>query len=106
MTEELKFYKSSKWQRKREEILKLDHYECQRCKHNGKYKDVKGVKSYTRAKLVHHDYRYKEYPQYALMHYVNGNRNLYSLCQSCHEIEHEDERGFIDTKDDFNEEKW
>lgn len=106
MTEELKFYKSTKWQKKREEQLKADHYECQRCKHKDKYKNVKGVLVYTKAKLVHHDFRYKEYPQYALMSYVDGKRNLYSLCQSCHEIEHEEERGMIEKPKELNEEKW
>ena len=106
MNDELKFYKSSKWLKKREQQLKDDHYECQRCMHKGKYKDVKGVRRYTKAKLVHHDFRYKQYPQYALMSYVNGQRNLYSLCQSCHEIEHEDERAMIEKPKEFNEEKW
>lgn len=106
MNDELKFYKSSKWLKKREEQLKIDHYECQRCKHKGKYRNLDGVVTYTKAKLVHHDFRYREYPQYALMSKVNGVRNLYSLCQSCHEIEHEAERGLVTTGKDFNEEKW
>lgn len=106
MNDELKFYKSAKWLHKREEVLKRDHYECQRCKHKDKYKNVNGVRTYTKAKLVHHDFRFKEYPQYALMDFVNGKRNLYSLCQSCHEIEHEAERGLIQSNEELNEEKW
>lgn len=106
MDAELRFYKSAKWLRKREEVLAKDHYECQRCKHIGKYKNVNGVRQYTKARLVHHEFRFKDYPQYALMENVNGVRNLYSLCQSCHEIEHEQERGFIDKVKELNEEKW
>lgn len=106
MFDKKKFYDSAKWKRCREEQLERDHYECQRCKHNGKYKDVQGLRRYTRATLVHHDFRFEQYPQYALKPIVNGKRNLYSLCQSCHEIEHEGERGMIKKSEDFNEEKW
>ena len=80
----LKIYKSAKWQKTRLAQLERDHNECQRCKHNGKYKDVKGTRKYTKAVLVHHDFRLKQYPQYAFTSVVNGTRNLYSLCQSCH----------------------
>lgn len=106
MNEELKIYNSTRWDKVREKQLDEDHYECQRCKHCGKYKDLKGIKKYTRAVLVHHDFRVKKYPQYAYMSMVNGKRNLYSLCQSCHEIEHEEERGIIKQVEELNEEKW
>lgn len=106
MNDELRFYKSAKWLKKREEVLIKDHYECQRCKHKDKYKNVEGVRQYTKAKLVHHDFRYRQYPQHALDEYVNGIRNLYSLCQSCHEIEHEEERRLIERPKELNEEKW
>lgn len=101
-----KFYDSALWKRTREEQLIRDHYECQRCKHQGKYKDLKGAIKYTRAVLVHHDFRLTKYPQYATMPYVNGKRNLYSLCNSCHEIEHEAERGVIQQAEELNEERW
>lgn len=106
MIDELKFYKSALWQKTRLEQLERDHYECQRCKHKGKYKDVVGQVKYTRAVLVHHDFRLKQYPQYRTTPIVNGQRNLYSLCQSCHEIEHEDERAIIAKPKELNEEKW
>lgn len=106
MDDELKFYKSSRWLKKRQEQLIADHYECQRCKHKGKYHDLDGVVKYTKATLVHHEFRYRQYPQYALMSKVNGVRNLYSLCHNCHEIEHEQERGLIKQTEDFNEERW
>lgn len=106
MIDEIKIYKSAKWKKTREEQLEKDHYECQRCKHKGKYKNVQGLVKYTRAVLVHHDFRLKQYPQYAFTSVVNGKRNLYSLCNSCHEIEHEEERGIIKQNSELNEEKW
>lgn len=102
----IKIYKSSKWAKTRLNQLETDHYECQRCKHRGKYKNLTGLVKYTRAVLVHHDYRLRQYPQYAFSPYVNGERNLYSLCQSCHEIEHEEERGLIEKPKELNEERW
>lgn len=101
-----KFYDSSKWKHIRLEQLESDHFECQRCKHCDKYSDVPGIKKYTKAVLVHHEYRFLKYPQYALKRFVGENRNLYSLCQKCHEIEHEEERGIVKYAEELNEEKW
>lgn len=106
MFNEKKFYDSALWKKCRQEQLERDHYECQRCKHQGKYKNLDGLVKYTRAVLVHHDFRLKQYPQYGLKPFVNGKRNLYSLCNSCHEIEHEQERGIIQPIKEMNEEKW
>ena len=104
--EVLKLYKTTRWKRVREEQLERDHHECQRCKHRGKYSALQGMIKYTPAVLVHHEFRVRRYPQYAYSPIVNGKRNLYSLCQTCHEIEHEEERGMIKEKEDFNEERW
>lgn len=101
-----RFYNSVAWKKVRLEQLQADHFECQRCKHRGKYKDVKGIVKYKKAVLVHHDYRFEQYPQYRLKRFVNGNRNLYSLCQDCHEIEHEEERGLVKQVEELNEERW
>lgn len=106
MFRESTIHKTYKWQKVRLEQLERDHYECQRCKHNGKYRNLDGLKKYTKATLVHHDFRVDKYPQYAFKSVVNGKRNLYSLCQSCHEIEHEAERGMIEKPKELNEEKW
>lgn len=102
----IRFYKSAAWLKVRAEQLEADHYECQRCKHMGKYKNVQTPRRYTRAVLVHHDFRVRQYPQFKLMRYVEGTRNMYSLCQRCHEIEHERERGLVKEKKELNEEKW
>lgn len=103
----VKIYKNPKWYNgTRLEQLKADRYECQRCKHRGKYSNLTGIIKYTRATLVHHDFRVEQYPEYAYQRFVNGKRNTYSLCNGCHEIEHEEERGFIKKPKPFNEERW
>ncbi len=78
-----KFYVWSKWLKKRRDILKADHYECQHCK-------ARGV--YTRATTVHHVCHVLKHPNLALEEYYMDNgqrrRNLISLCHDCHEAEH------------------
>lgn len=66
--------------------MKLDHYECQRCNHN--LFDSNEPKKISRAILVHHIYVADKYPEYKYSIYVNGKRNLVSLCFDCHEIIH------------------
>ena len=39
------FYTWTQWRRVRDEVLKLDNYECQACKQNGRHR---------RAEVVHH----------------------------------------------------
>lgn len=68
------FYRSYKWQKKREEILKRDHFECQDCKKNGKY---------TRATDIHHIKNLVDHEDLAL-----DDNNLISLCESCHNKRH------------------
>lgn len=101
-----KLYKCRKWERFRQEQLELDHYECQRCKHQGKYKDVQGTVKYTKATLVHHDFRVRRYPQYVYSRFVGNVRNTYSLCERCHEIEHTGERTPTKKTDELNKERW
>lgn len=105
MDDIIKIYKTKEWRDVREEQLKADHYECQRCKHQGKYKTVQGMVKYTPATLVHHDFRVRKYPQYCYSRFVNGKRNMYSLCEQCHEIEHSGERIPMN-KDEWNDERW
>lgn len=99
-------HKTYKWAKLSRQFRESEHFECQRCKHMGKYKNVEGTRKYTRAVLVHHDFRVEQYPQYAFTPVVNGVRNFYSLCQSCHEKEHESERGLVQSVQELNEEKW
>ncbi|SET01793.1 HNH endonuclease [Salinibacillus kushneri] len=69
------FYKSKRWKRKREVILRRDEYQCRHCRRYGKV---------TPAATVHHIYPLEDYPEYKLT-----NINLLSLCNTCHEQMHD-----------------
>lgn len=81
-----RFYNSALWLRKRDEVLSLDHHECQRCRH--KYH------RYRAADTVHHVNHFKKHPELALSVYYwepqahKRKRNLISLCHDCHEEVH------------------
>lgn len=75
-----KFYKTTEWIKKREEILKRDNYECQHCKLKGKVTNKKLT--------VHHIKHYRDEPSLALT-----DSNLITLCGACHNKEHP-EKGF------------
>ena len=68
-------YKSAKWKRKREVILKRDKYLCRECKRYGKT---------TQANTVHHIKPVEANPE---LRYDNSN--LYSCCSSCHNTFHD-----------------
>ena len=67
-------YKSKRWKKKRQTILKRDGYVCQACKRYGRRKE---------ATTVHHIKHADEYPDLA---YTDSN--LISLCEACHNKEH------------------
>lgn len=67
-------YKSVRWQRKREQILRRDRYLCQDCKRYGRRVD---------ATEVHHIKHADEYPELAFK-----ASNLVSLCAACHNKRH------------------
>lgn len=73
------FYHWGAWEALRQEVLRLDHYECQICKARGRYR---------RAEIVHHVKHLKDRPDLALSIYDRGERQLISLCRQCHEEEH------------------
>ena len=73
------FYKSMAWERKRMEVLAMDHYECQLCKQHGRYR---------KANTVHHVIELKRRPDLATSIWNNGKRQLISLCRDCHEKVH------------------
>lgn len=102
----LGLYKTKQWEQVRAEQLEADHYECQRCKHCGIYKDLQGEIKYTRATLVHHHFKVRQFPEHVYKRYVNGVRNLYSLCETCHEIEHKKDRTKAVEKKELNKERW
>ncbi|MDR3305949.1 MAG: HNH endonuclease [Clostridiales Family XIII bacterium] len=90
--ERTKFYLSRAWRRVRAEVLRIDHYECQRCKERGMY---------TKAAEVHHINKLTERKDLALSIFdEEGKRNLTSLCKTCHlEID-------AAQTEQLNEERW
>ena len=96
-TDATKFYKTTEWEKLRLQVLKLDHYECQRCK--SKYKRIK------RARYVHHVNELKDRPDLALSIYdEDGKRNLISLCFNCHEEIHDRLKDY--KKEPLTKERW
>lgn len=70
------FYSWAEWLRLREEVLRYDHYECQICKKRGKY---------SKAIIVHHVKHLRDRPDLALSIWDGEERQLVSVCKSCHE---------------------
>lgn len=77
----MSFYKSKKWQTKREKILRRDEYLCQECRRYGRT---------TAATTVHHIYPVEQYPQWQMMSW-----NLISLCTACHDKMHDRATGVL-----------
>ena len=101
-----KFYKSKEWIELRNDVLRNNHYECQHCLQHGKY---------TRAVMVHHVNEVRKRPDMALTkEYIDPitkekKRNLVSLCNPCHEAEHdrfEYHRNKYGVQKFTNEERW
>lgn len=95
-----KFYCRKEWITLRDYVMKLDKNECQKCKARNIVKA---------AVLVHHVHHVRDYPELALSIFdAAGKRNLISLCQTCHEEEHPDERHKFRRKEGTytNEEQW
>lgn len=106
-------YKRTEWKELRMKVLKMDHFECQRC--NGNYlPDPDSPRKRTKAKLVHHHFHVDEYPEYKYLIFIDKDgervRNLYSLCNDCHEYVHRDVRRRFKaeaSEDEFTtEERW
>ena len=72
MNDEL--YKSKRWEKLRQSVLRRDKYMCQYSKRYGKC---------VPATMVHHIFPVREYPQYAYEPW-----NLISLCNAAHEKMH------------------
>ena len=100
----LPFYIKKIWKDKRKIIIKRDHCECQACKRNGKIKIVKQEsKDKNQRAYVHHIKHLRDYPELAL-----DDSNLETLCFTCHELEHVNERKLFEKKKEgfTNEERW
>lgn len=76
----MEIYKTKRWQRKRQYILKRDCYQCQECKKYGRN---------TEATTVHHKKHAEEYPELAFK-----DDNLVSLCNQCHNKMHPEKGGY------------
>lgn len=79
------FYKSHEWQELRAAILFADHYECVGCRSQARISP---------AVTVHHVNEVRRRPELALSEYYTDDagkrqRNLLSLCASCHNEAHE-----------------
>ncbi|UWH93817.1 MAG: NinG protein [Bacteriophage sp.] len=78
-----RFYVWIRWKQVRQQVLKMDHNECQRCREHHRY---------TAATTVHHVNYVKRHPEMALDIWYEWHgvkkRNLISLCHECHEAVH------------------
>jgi 5-methylcytosine-specific restriction endonuclease McrA len=97
------FYSGKDWERKRIEILKRDHYECQDCiKRLREKENLRGYEHrIRRATEVHHIIELKERPELAL-----EDNNLVSLCKQCHNERHGRYAHFKPAAPRLTEEKW
>lgn len=93
----LAFYKSKEWKKLRAAVLKLDHYECQQCKKEGRY---------SKAQTVHHVHHVKDRPDLALTYMHEGKRNLVSLCRECHNKAHPEKFRKWERKEPLTPERW
>lgn len=76
------FYDWSIWRRHiRPEVLRLDRWECQKCKRAGRY---------SRGYIVHHVKHLTDAPELAASIWdpETGERQLITVCKACHESEH------------------
>lgn len=78
-TEPKSFYKSKRWQIKRQQILRRDRYLCVECSKYGRRVD---------ATTIHHIKPLEHFPELA---FVSGN--LVSLCEKCHNRMHPEKGG-------------
>ena len=102
-----RFYHSQYFRKVRKEVLREQHYECQRCKEKGTLRIVKDT--IKRSGVVHHIKYVRDYPHLALSKYYideygNKQKNLIVLCNECHEIVHD--RFAISEPTFMNEERW
>lgn len=91
------FYNSASWKKKRQEVLELDHHECQMCK-------AKGV--YTRANTVHHVKHLKDRPDLAYSIMDGKTRQLVSLCKDCHNKVHPEKLKIAESSEPITQERW
>lgn len=95
------FYDWKDWLRVREDVLNLDHRECQFCKKRGRHRA---------AVIVHHVKHLRDRPDLALSIFDSetGERQLVSLCRACHEEQHPDRglKRLAQSRPPLTEERW
>lgn len=92
------FYQWPEWKQCRNDVLQLDHHECQICKEQGRY---------CKAVIVHHRKHVKNRPDLAMSIWDGEERQLISLCKSCHEEEHpESQRQYRKIRSPLTQERW
>lgn len=86
-----KFYRSTAWLKKRQEVLERDNFECQMCKDEGKVS--KGI-------VVHHIKHLKDREDLGL-----NEDNLLTLCLYHHNVVHPEK---VNAKEEkfINRERW
>lgn len=99
---EHEFYTWPEWRREpdgiRAQVLRIDRNECQCCRRKGRYR---------KAVIVHHIKHLKDRPDLALSIFDGEDRQLESVCKSCHEAYHpESQRRCIDPTPPLTEERW
>ena len=80
----MNFYLTSKWEHKRQKILRRDGYVCQISRRYGKN---------VPAQTVHHIFPRSEFPEYSL-----ADWNLISLCKAKHDELHDRTSGTLSAK--------
>lgn len=94
------FYSWPEWKSKRAEVMQLDRNECRRCRAKGRYR---------RGTIVHHVQHLRDRPDLALSVYDpdTGERQLLTVCKSCHEEEHPEAfRQNLPKAPPLTEERW
>ena len=94
------FYSWPEWKSRRAEVMQLDRHECQRCRAKGRYR---------RGTIVHHVKHLRDRPDLALSVYDpdTGERQLITVCKSCHEEEHPEAfRRDVPKAPPLTEERW
>lgn len=82
------------------DVLRMDHYECQLCKARGRY---------SKGRIVHHVKHLRDRPDLALSLYdpETRERQLITVCKTCHELEHpESLRQNASKTPDLTPERW
>lgn len=99
-----KFYDSGEWKQMRQKVKKLDNYECQECKRQGRVTiDTDEYSESAKRKkiqlVVDHIKELEYYPELAL-----DEENLETLCVKCHNQKHD--RDFGNKENKWNDERW